>query len=98
MLDIQLHSQQLFFGKYAQMYFDNKARRKQESTTSNYDSKTKSLFRQLPETFGLEEVMKAGSYDKKPAQNIIALFKKRDWVKKINNKKGNELWQKKQTV
>ena len=64
-LDIQLHSQQLFFGKYAQMYF---------------------------------EVMKAGSYDKKPAQNIIALFKKRDWVKKINNKKGNELWQKKQTV
>ena len=97
-LDIQLHSQQLFFGKYAQMYFDNKARRKQESTTSNYDSKTKSLFRQLPETFGLEDVMKAGSYDKKPAQNIIALFKKRDWVKKINNKKGNELWQKKQTV
>lgn len=93
-LDIQLHSQQLFFGKYAQMYFDNKARRKQESTTSNYDSKTKSLFRQLPETFGLEEVMKAGGYEKKNAQTCVSVWKKKEMIKKIVKTKGAEKWQK----
>lgn len=93
-LDIQLHSQQLFFGKYAQMYFDNKARRKQESTTSNYDSKTKNLFRQLPETFGLEEVMKAGGYEKKNAQTCVSVWKKKEMIKKIVKTKGAEKWQK----
>jgi hypothetical protein len=95
-LDIQLHSQLQFFGKYAQMYFDNKARRKQtESQTGQRHSKTQDMYRQLPEVFDINDVMKVGDYKTtKTATACIHLWTKRNLIKKIVNKKSNEKWQK----
>ena len=95
-LDIQLHSQLQFFGKYAEMYFDNKLRRKQdESQGGQRHSKTQDMYRQLPEVFDINDVMKAGGYETtKNATGCIYLWTKRKLIKKINNKKSNEKWQK----
>ena len=95
-LDIQMHSQRMFFGKYAEMYFDNKERRKQDAQWGSYNSKTKDVYKQLPEAFTLEDVISAGKYDsKKKAQACIHIMIKNEQIKKICHKKGSEKWQKK---
>ena len=85
-LDIQMHSQRRFFGKYAEMYFDNGQRRRQDAQWGSHNSKTKDVYRQLPEEFMLEDVISAGKYDsRKKAQACIHILIKKDQIKKISN-------------
>jgi hypothetical protein len=75
-------------------YFDNSRRKQLESKMGSYDSRTKDLLRQLGEHFTLDEFIKVGEYDRKTAQSVLYALKKRNLVKPMSTKRGNEKWQK----
>jgi hypothetical protein len=70
-MDIQHYSQKMYFGKYAEMYFDEK-HKDQESATVHRKRKTDSYFTLMKEKFSLEDLEKAANISKKTAYNIVS--------------------------
>jgi predicted transcriptional regulator len=61
----------MYFGKYAEMYFDEK-RKDEESGIVRRSRKTDSYFRLLNNKFTLEDLEKAANVSKKTAYNIVS--------------------------
>ncbi len=69
-MDIQHYSQKMYFGKYAEMYFDEK-RKDEESGIVRRSRKTDSYFALLKEKFNIEDVQKVANVTRKTAFNIV---------------------------
>lgn len=93
-MEVQMHSQRHFFGRFAEMYFDDSQREKTERRMRNYSQKTNSLFDTLPKTFKLEDIMKAGDISQNAARIVVSRWRKDSLIKKLPSKRGNESWQK----
>ena len=94
-MEIQLHSQRKFFGKYAEMYFDNSQREKVEKQMSGYKSRSNDIFNSLPEIFSKADILKNEGVTESGATQLIYRWCKSGFCKKIVGKKGNEKWTKK---
>lgn len=93
-MEIQLYSQRLFFGKYAEMYFDNSQRERTEKKMTDYSRTQKDILNQLPATFTLEECMKASGYKKESAYAVLSRWKSQGLIKKNAKKDGKFTWTK----
>jgi hypothetical protein len=60
----------MYFGKYAEMYFDEK-RKDEESGIVRRSRKTDSYFALLKEKFNIEDVQKVANVTRKTAFNIV---------------------------
>lgn len=70
-MDIQHYSQKMYFGKYAEMYFDEK-RREDENAAMRRRRKTDAYFHLLNDKFSIEDLEKVGNISKKTALNIVS--------------------------
>lgn len=93
-LEIQMYSQRLFFGKYAEMYFDNSQRERLEKQVNSYKKRSDDIFNGLGETFSREDVVKKAGISVDAARQVIYRWVKDGYCKKIVAKKGKEKWQK----
>jgi len=86
-MDIQHYSQKMYFGKYAEMYFDEK-RKDDESGTVHRKRKTDSYFTLLNEKFSLEDLEKVANISKKTAYNIVSRWMGERRLTTVARKKG----------
>ena len=93
-LEIQMYSQRLFFGKYAEMYFDNSQRERLEKQVSSYRKRSDDIFNGLSEVFSREDVLKKACLTEDAARQVIYRWVKDGYCKKIVGKKGKEKWEK----
>jgi len=70
-MDIQHYSQKMYFGKYAEMYFDEK-HKDEESAVVRRMRKTDAYFSLLNDRFSIEDLEKVGNISKKTALNIVS--------------------------
>lgn len=93
-MDIQMHSQRKFFGGLAEKYI-------QESDSDGYQlssvgrpKKSDDMFNQLTEFFSIQDVIKKFEMDENAARVMVSRWKSNGKVKKVVNKKGQNVWQK----
>ena len=86
-MDIQHYSQKMYFGKYAEMYFDEKLK-DEESGIVHRKRKTDSYFTLLKEKFSLDDLEKAANISKKTAYNIVSRWMGERRLTTVARKKG----------
>ena len=89
-----MYSQRLFFGKYAEMYFDNSQRERLEKQVNSYKKRSDDIFNGLGEIFTREDVLKKAGISEDAAKQVIYRWVKMGYCKKIVAKKGKGKWQK----
>ena len=93
-MEIQMHSQRQFFGRYAEMYFENSERDKSNRLYSTKTSKSDDLFNQLPKEFTIEDIQKKKEMTVNAARILVTRWKESKRCIKISTKRGSEKWQK----
>ena len=81
-LDIQYYCQHRFFGKMAEMYFDNKER--DEADNRRCSTRFNLCYQQLPETFNLEDVEKVFKVSRSAARAYCSRMKKTGSIDALN--------------
>ena len=92
--EIQMHSQRQFFGKYAEMYFENSQRDKLTKEYSEKTTKSDDLFKRMPAEFTIDDLMKAQEMTVNAARILVSRWKEKSRVVKISSKRGSEKWRK----
>lgn len=92
--EIQMHSQRQFFGKYAEMYFDNSQRDRLQKEYSTKNTKSQDLFKGLPAEFTIDDIIKAQDMTVNAARILVTRWKERKMCEKISTKRGKEKWRK----
>lgn len=95
-MDIQMHSQRLYFGKYAEMYFDNSTRDKLAKAYNQKNTKSNDLFKSLPDEFVIEDIQKISQdMTVNAARILVSRWKNEGRLDKVSTKRGSEKWKKK---
>lgn len=93
-MEIQMHSQRQFFGRYAEMYFENSERDKTSRAYSTKTSKSDDLYNQLPKEFTIEDIQKKQEMTVNAARILVSRWKDAKRCVKISTKRGHEKWSK----
>lgn len=93
-MEIQMHSQRYFFGRYAEIYFDNTQRENLEKRMHNYGEKSKGYFNALTEQFNIDDVQTNCGLSMNAARVLVSRWCKDGVVKKLPGKRGQEKWKK----
>lgn len=92
-MEIQLYSQKVFFGRFAEMYFDNKLEDESNRSKTSIGNKTSSWLNQMPNEFTSEDVIKLTGKTKESAYVLIWRWTKSGSIKAISRNK-HKLYQK----
>lgn len=87
-MDIQHYSQKMYFGKYAEMYFSDKAQDEKDRSTVNYKRKTDNFFISLPESFTLQKVMEICDCSYENASTMVWRWSKRGMINRVKKNKA----------
>ena len=93
-LELQMHAQRFFFGSYAQKYFDDSMRDMQSRQYSARYSRSDDVYSMLPGSFRIEEVLEKSDLKVSAARMMISRWVKKGMVKKLEGKRGCEVWRK----
>lgn len=93
-MDIQHYSQKMYFGKFAEMYFDEKLQNEKDRVTSDYGRKTDELLQKLPDAFTVQKVMELSGCTHNNALVMLWRWKKRGLIVATGSRK-NCLYKKK---
>ena len=93
-MEIQLHSQRLFFGRLAEKYFESSSEKARENSVTDRKRKSDDILNLLPETFCREDLLDKGIKTVNAAKIMICKWIKEGKAKKLAGKKGAEKWQK----
>jgi hypothetical protein len=85
-MDIQYGCQHYFFGEYARTYYNNKER-DEAANVGNKHSKTRMAYNRLPESFTVDDVMKAFGTDYDYSRVVISRFVKEGTAERISKGK-----------
>ena len=85
-MDIQYGCQHYFFGEYARTYYNNKER-DEAANVGNKHSKTRMAYNKLPESFTVDDVMKAFGTDYDYSRVVISRFVKEGTTERISKGK-----------
>ena len=86
-MEIQLYSQKVFFGRFAEMYFDNKLEDENNRSKTSIGNKTTSWLHQLPVEFTSEDVIKLTNKAKESVYVLIWRWTKSGMIKAISRNK-----------
>lgn len=93
--EIQMHSQRQFFGRYAEMYFDNSDQDKLRREYSTRTTKSDDIFTNLPAEFTIEDIQKKDeTLSVNAARILVSRWKEAKRCTKISTKRGSEKWKK----
>ena len=89
-MDVQFYSQDIYFGKMAEMYFADKANNANAARTSNHYEATRSYWDALPATFAIEDLEKISGLIRKSCHTIVYRWKSQGYIeeKRVNSKKA----------
>jgi hypothetical protein len=77
----------MYFGKYAEMYFDEK-RKDEEVAVVHRKRKTDSYFRLLNDKFTIEDLENVAGISKKTALNVVSRWMQERKLSQLAKKKG----------
>ena len=73
-MEIQLFSQKLYFGKYAESYFNERINEMNDKKSAVITKRADLTFAKLPDAFTVEDVINYGGYTKSSAYNVVCAF------------------------
>ena len=85
-MDIQYGCQHYFFWEYARTYYNNKER-DEAANVGNKHSKTRMAYNRLPESFTVDDVMKAFGTDYDYSRVVVSRFVKEGTAERISKGK-----------
>ena len=94
-MDIQFYSQNYYFGKMADMYFEEKRKNNIASKVNEQGEKAARYFAQMPQTFTVEDLMKAINVDGNYARVLTHRWMALDILEPVNKGKKNRIYRKK---
>ena len=93
-MDIQMHSQRYFFGKFAEAYWDNSMRRRNELQVTEKTNVYKEILNKLPNEFTYDDVMTATSKPINSCRSLVKRLVDKNFIIKICSNRNNSKWQK----
>lgn len=94
-MEIQMHSQRQFFGKYAEMYFDNRLKDQSAKEYVERTNRSDDILNRLPSEFTLEDIKKIHDLPEDSVRVMISRWVKKGKVEKMSYKKSVNQWKKK---
>ncbi len=91
-MDIQHYSQKMYFGKFAEMYFQDRVK-DQASRTVRTNSKTDKWFAVLEKEFTIDDIIRISQSNKHAAVTLAWRWEKRGWIQRLG-KKGDSRFKK----
>lgn len=85
-MEIQLYSQQFFFGKYAENYFDSQKQSTADKQMIRY-SKNQKLLDTLPQEFSFEKLIEVSQKEKDAAYKTIQRWMTDGYIEQVGNGK-----------
>ena len=93
-LDIQLYSQRIYFGKYTEHYFEERKTDISEKAPQNMHTKTVRLLGKLPVKFNYSEMCKSLAIDRGYARVLTCRWMSEGLIECIDNNKKTKTFKK----
>ena len=93
-MEIQLHSQRLFFGKLAEKYIKSSDLQSADTATTQRKKKSDAIFEALKEEFSRKDLMELNVSSPNAAKVLVYKWKKAGRIKVVSSKKSQEVWKK----